>query len=229
MFALRAKVKLSLAPQQVAGIWTEGGTAALETSLGSALPHQPWQCVTLPTGTWIAAPTANHQQRWWWIAGDAQLESAGFALQPVLRQGHSQTWQAADLAAGIPWVGGSTQELFTPQMVNLDLIGGINFTKGCYPGQEVVARSHYRGALKRRMAYGVIPKEDGTQIVPGMDVFSLNQPGQPCGRVVDVAQDGVTAILFETMLSTLREDVLRLGSSEGPSIQLCSLPYAYSA
>ena len=53
-----------------------------------------------------------------------------------------------------PWIGAATQDLFIPQTVNLELIQGVSFTKGCYPGQEVVARSHYRGTVKRRMAYG---------------------------------------------------------------------------
>ena len=82
--------------------------------------------------------------------------AAGRRLRPggALTRTDADAWRAADLAAGIPWIGAATQDLFIPQTVNLELIQGVSFTKGCYPGQEVVARSHYRGTVKRRMAYG---------------------------------------------------------------------------
>lgn len=60
-------------------------------------------------------------------------------------------WRSTMIAAGLPWISEATAEAFVPQMVNLDLLGGLNFRKGCYPGQEIVARTHYRGILKRRM------------------------------------------------------------------------------
>src|SRR3546814_3190939 len=99
-------------------------------------------------------------QRWWLITDESDPA-------PSLPAGNTARWQADDIAAGLPWVQAATQDLFIPQTLNLDLIDGVSFTKGCYPGQEVVARSHYRGTVKRRTAYGVV--QDG----PDIDVDAL--------------------------------------------------------
>ncbi|CAM3405093.1 Aminomethyltransferase folate-binding domain-containing protein [Bordetella sputigena] len=223
MFVLRAKVTLSATPAHVAGVWTEGDPAALEAAAGGALPRQSWRRAELASGTWIAAPSA-HGLRWWWIATEEQRHTSP-ALRDVLAAGGAQHWRADELAAGLPWVGTPTQDLFIPQMVNLDLIGGVSFTKGCYPGQEVVARSHYRGTVKRRMAYGVVAGQAGSAIAPGADVYDARDAGEPCGRVVDAAGEPDAAVLFETTLSSLSAGDLRLGSADGPAIQVRPLPY----
>lgn len=227
MFVLRAKVKLAAAPLHVAGVWDAADTAALAAAAGGALPQRPWQRTELPTGTWIAAPAAQGS-RWWWIATDEQLESTSAAMNAALRLGKPDAWQAGDLAAGLPWVGALTQDMFIPQTVNLDLVGGVSFTKGCYPGQEVVARSHYRGTVKRRMAYGIVPGQAAPSIVPGADVYDAGQPGEPCGRVVDAAGTPDAAILFETTITSLSGaelPELHLGAVDGPRIALHPLPY----
>lgn len=224
MFVLRAKAKLSLGTALHAfGVRaTVKQVEALHAAAGGALPDQPWQRVDLPTGTWIAAPSAAGP-RWWWIASDAQLE-ASQDLAKLLGRGDAQDWQAADLAAGLPWIASLTQDLFIPQTVNLELAGGVSFTKGCYPGQEVVARSHYRGTVKRRMAYGRLEETDAVA-QPGVDVYDAKDAHEPTGRVVDAAGD---ALLFETTLASLPEGDLRLGSAEGPRIRVLPLPYALS-
>lgn len=228
MFVLRAKVKLALASLHVAGVWDVTDPAALAAAAGGPLPQAPWQRVDLPTGTWIAAPSVQGN-RWWWIASDAQLdelEDPASAMLAGLRLGDPGTWHAADLAAGVPWVGLLTQDMFIPQTLNLDLIGGVSFTKGCYPGQEVVARSHYRGTVKRRMAYGVIPGHSADSIAAGVDVYDPTQPGEPCGRIVDAAGATDAAVLFETTLTSLAGSTLRLGALDGPAIELRPLPYS---
>ena len=223
MFVLRAKAKLAPAPLHVAGVQCAAGQLdALQAAACGALPVAPWQRADLPTGTWIAAPVgaAAAGPRWWWIASDAQLEGSQ-SLAQFLGQGDAQAWQAADLAAGLPWVGSLTQDMFIPQTVNLDLAGGVSFTKGCYPGQEVVARSHYRGTVKRRMAYGQLT-DAGAAAQPGADVYDTAHPHEPSGRVIDAAGP---ALLFETTLSSLPEGDLRVGAVDGPRIQVLPLPY----
>jgi folate-binding protein YgfZ len=224
MFVLRAKAKLSSsAVLHAFGVQAAAEqVAALQSAAGGALPDQPWQRVDLPTGTWIAAPTAA-SPRWWWIASDAQLE-ASRDLAKLLGRGDAQEWQAADLAAGLPWIASLTQDLFIPQTVNLELAGGVSFTKGCYPGQEVVARSHYRGTVKRRMAYGRLEETD-TAAHPGVDVYDAKNAHEATGRVVDAAGG---ALLFETTLASLPEGDLRLGAADGPRIRVLPLPYALS-
>jgi folate-binding protein YgfZ len=223
MFVLRAKVKLSLSTLNVAGIWTDADSPELAACAGGALPQQAWQRADLSSGTWIAAPAAKGK-RWWWIATDAQRDGA-LDLARQLQVGDAAAWHAGDLAAGVPWVGALTQDVFIPQTVNLDLIGGVSFTKGCYPGQEVVARSHYRGTVKRRMAYGIVAGTAAADIQPGTDVYDQDQPGEPCGRVVDAAGTGDAAILFEITLASLPDASLHWGAPDGPRIKLQALPY----
>lgn len=227
MFVLRAKVKLAPAPLQVAGVQATPEQAAALEAVAGALPRATWQRADLPSGTWIVAPSADDRLRWWWIASDAQLEQSA-ALVPALGLAPAASWQAAELAAGIPWIAAATQDVFIPQTVNLDLIQGVSFTKGCYPGQEVVARSHYRGTVKRRMAFGTVA--DATlqgRALTGVDVFDAAQPGEAIGRVVQAASNqGVVSVLFETTLAALPDGDLRLASVDGPRIATAPLPYS---
>ena len=231
MFVLRAKVKLAPAPLQVAGVWLDASRPdaaeaadALAQAAGGPLPREAWGRAELPTGTWIALP-ATAGLHWWWVASDAQREAAS-SLRALLQPAATDTWREAELAAGLPWVGAATQDLFIPQTLNLDLIGAVSFTKGCYPGQEVVARSHYRGKVKRRMAFGRVAGRAAEAIAPGTDVYDPTQPNEPCGRVLDAAGAPDAALLFETTLSALASDTLRLGALDGPEIQPHPLPYA---
>ena len=76
----------------------------------------------------------------------------------------------------------ATQDQFVPQMVNFELVGAVDFQKGCYPGQEIVARAQYRGAVKRRMV-----RLRGAALQPGQEIYSDDAPGQPSGTVVNSA------------------------------------------
>jgi len=223
MFVLRAKARLALAPTQAAGVWLEASDAtALEAAAGGALPRAPWQRADLPSGTWIAAPGADAGLRWWWIAG--REPAVDDALGAVLSPGAASRWHADDLAAGLPWVGAATQDLFIPQTVNLDLVGGVSFTKGCYPGQEIVARAHYRGTVKRRMAFGWSPVQEPPPA--GSDVYDAREPGSPCGRVIDAATGGDrSAVLFETTFDVLDAGELHIQAPDGPALAPAGLPY----
>lgn len=232
MFVLRAKVSFSTPLHYACGVIApRESLSELENAIGGTLPQQPWQRVEHACGTWIAAPSAAPEQlRWWWITSDAHLANAGTALSKVLTRGaaESAVWRSADLAAGLPWIGLANQDTFIPQTVNLDLIGAVNFTKGCYPGQEIVARSHYRGTVKRRMAYGLVQEysTEAADALVGKDIYDAGQPTEPCGRVIDVAQSENLTVLFEIALSALPDGDLRLGSGDGPRIRVLPLPYA---
>ena len=111
--------------------------------------------------------------------GGAGVEGVGAA--PVdLPELNLDTWSGLEASSGVARVTAATAEQFVPQMVNLELVGGVNFQKGCYPGQEVVARSQYRGTLKRR-AQVVLA---GAALQAGQEVFHDADPGQPAGMVV---------------------------------------------
>jgi folate-binding Fe-S cluster repair protein YgfZ len=108
-------------------------------------------------------------------------------------------------------------------MVNLELVGGVSFQKGCYPGQEVVARSQYRGTLKRRAARVVAD----VPLAPGQEIFHGSDPGQPAGLVVNAGSaHGRHTALVELKLAALDEGTLHLGAPDGPVLRVGALPYA---
>jgi folate-binding protein YgfZ len=155
------------------------------------------------------------------VAGDAQHEAHDGALAAVSAPASLDAWRAADIHAGLPWIEAGLQDTVIPQTVNFDLIGGVNFRKGCYPGQEIVARSHYLGKVKRR---AVVGHSTGDVPAAGTDVYLAGDP-QPNGRVINAAAiPGGVALLFETTLAST-DTPLHVGSADGPPIALQSLPY----
>ena len=134
-------------------------------------------------------------------------------------------WRWADIQAGLPLITAATQDRFVPQMVNLEALGGVDFKKGCYPGQEVVARSQYLGKLKRRMALASLAPEFGVP-APGSDLWGT-ATHEPAGVVVDAERgpDGRIALLVELPLALFESDALHAGTSDGPALQLHPLPY----
>jgi folate-binding protein YgfZ len=131
----------------------------------------------------------------------AQVAEVWPALIRVLRPLSSACWRWSEVLTGQPRITPRTSEHFVPQMVNLDLIGGVSFKKGCYPGQEVVARSHYLGKLKRRMFAGTLAA-DSPLPAPGDDVIA-GSGSDPCGEVVLAAQapGGGVVVLFESQIA----------------------------
>jgi folate-binding protein YgfZ len=213
MFVLRAKCKLDDASAEVP-LWGLAGNVA-------GLPAAPWQRATLAGGDLIRL----HDGR---DAGGTAVPRALFAgaEPPVPPTLAAERWRWLEATSGVARIVGATVEQFVPQMVNLELVGGVDFGKGCYPGQEVVARSQYRGTLKRR---GFLLEGDAP-MVPGQEVFHAADPGQPAGMVVlGGSQAGRHAALVELKLAALEGDAggsLRLGSADGPPLRVGALPYA---
>lgn len=225
MFVLRAKVKLGLVPLKIHGAIPasplSSGHAAQQASgsgvqIGFPPPAAPWTVVHDTHGSWICAPAAEGGARWWLISGSQVL--------PESSAGHGSPWHVADISAGLPWVQAATQDVFIPQTLNLDLIDGVSFSKGCYPGQEVVARSHYRGTVKRRMVHAVAEAASGIDAaaLAGVDTFDGNRPDAPCGRIVNAATDpdGALHVLMEVQLADLDTADFRLESAAGPALQV---------
>ena len=139
----------------------------------------------------------------------------------------AELWRLLDIEAGIPAVYPATVEAFVPQMLNLHLLGGISFQKGCYTGQEIVARTQYLGKLKRRMYRARL--DHPTPPRPGEGLFSPEAgPSQNPGQVVDAAPhpDGGYALLVVALIDYAESGTLRLGAADGPALRLESLPYA---
>jgi folate-binding protein YgfZ len=152
-------------------------------------------------------------------SGDAGLA----ALREKTRPGRPEDWTLALIHAGIPTIVAATQEEFVPQMANFDLIGGVSFRKGCYTGQEIVARTQYRGILKKRMAVAHV---DGATPSPGQSVYSAAFGDQSAGTVANVAPapEGGYDFLVVAQIEGLRAGNLRLGSPDGAPIAIRSHP-----
>ena len=136
-------------------------------------------------------------------------------------------WRWLEVGSGVPLIEAATVDQFVPQMVNLELIGGVDFQKGCYPGQEVVARSQYRGTLKRRMFLFDVPAEARA----GQEIFHSADPGQPAGLVANAAPapNGGARLLAEVKLAALDGGSLHLGATDGPLLVRRELPYTVPA
>lgn len=236
MFVLRSKVALSATDIGVVGVSAPvKDRDAFASKLNHALPDTPWQTVHAMTGTWIAAPSADASiRRWWWVAGPQQQDACEL-FGAIWTDSEASIWESIDIQTGLPWIEASTQDIFIPQTLNLDLIGGVSFTKGCYPGQEIVARSHYRGTVKKRMALGMLKStiQSATDMAlkPGMDIFDGPQSDQPCGRLINVAsiQTGESIeqwVLFETSFEAYDHQQLKVVSGDGPAIETVPLPYS---
>ena len=134
-------------------------------------------------------------------------------------------WRGLDIATGIPLITASTAEQFVPQMVNFELISGVSFKKGCYPGQEIVARTHYLGKIKRRMYRAHV---DAGQVAVGASVYAAETGDQSCGNVVITAPSaqGGTDLLLVSQSSCVAAGNIHLGEPAGPIPKILPLPYA---
>ena len=141
----------------------------------------------------------------------------------------AEVWSLLDIQAGLPVILPQTVESFVPQMVNLELINGVSFTKGCYPGQEIVARMQYLGKLKKRMYRAHI---DCTDIIqPGDALFSGSSDNtQSIGNIVNASRSpsGGYDVLAVIQITEVEQGQIRLGSKNGSILEINELPYSLS-
>ena len=232
MFVLRSKVTLGISTDLVVhGVRAcTTDMAALSQQAGGNLPASVWSSACLRSGLWIRIPSATEDSvRFLLLAKSEQIQSV---LDNLGDRAHllqdRELWRAQDIQAGLAWIEAATQDMFIAQTLNLDLVGAVSFTKGCYPGQEVVARAHYRGTIKRRMHLARIDRVT-PDVKAGSDVFDPNEPDNPVGRLIQVAvgSDGNTPtwVLFEAPFNCLEGDPLRAASASGPPMVMQPLPY----
>jgi len=225
MFVLRTKAKLNNASDDYVALGLAG--EAVPSALAQwfpALPAAPFSKTDTEAGTLIRLPDAFGLPRYQWIATVDAAQNAWPVLTKVLPPAGTHAWRLTEIHAGIPQITQPTQEQFVPQMVNFELIGGVNFKKGCYPGQEIVARSQYLGKLKRRMMLASLDAQD---VKAGTEVFSSADPEQPCGLIVNAERNhqGGTDCLVEVKVAAMDDGSIHLGSVQGPILRFSSLPY----
>jgi len=218
MFVLRAKVKLTDATQefQLLGLAADAVAQALGSAASTNTLTTPWQRLSADGADVLTLYPALGQPRALWIAPHDVAVPAAPALSAAL-------WQVGEVMSGIAWVEQATFEAFVPQMLNYESVDGVNFKKGCYPGQEVVARSQFRGTLKRR---AFIVQSD-VAMSAGQEVFSSQDANQPCGLIAQAAHDGTQHVaIAELQLSATENSRLHLGTADGTALTLLPLPYA---
>lgn len=224
-YMLMAKVKLEEASDLLArfGLSGPGAAARLQAAWG-VLPAEADE-VTSRDGVTVIR-VAGAQARFEVHGAPELLRDLWQALRPHTRPVGADGWGLLDLRAGIPTVYAATVEAFVPQMVNLQRVGGVSFRKGCYPGQEVVARMQYLGHLKRRMYLAHVATAE--RPAPGAELFSpQSESGQGAGRVVDArpAPGGGFDLLAVVQIECAEGGTVHLERADGPPLAFRDLPY----
>lgn len=223
MYVLRSKVKLADASGDTVLIGVSGAElATVLAAAGLEVPVAPMK-QTLGDGVrCIRLDTRN-------AALVVDAEHAAAVYDKLLASGATRAgtaaWQLAMIRAGLPLITAATQEEFVAQMLNFELIGGVSFNKGCYPGQEIVARMQYLGKLKKRMYR--VRVAGGEAPAVGMDLFAADFGDQSIGKLVNVviAPDGGHEALAVMQTSSAAGGGVRLGSPQGTPIEFLDLPY----
>jgi folate-binding protein YgfZ len=210
MFVLRSKCRLTdeRASLPLSGLW---GAAARARAAGL----EPWGWRTDEDGArTLRLPDAADTPR-------AIVIGAGDAI--AAPDAPLDVWRWLEVESAIPLIEAATVDRFVPQMVNYEAVGGVDFKKGCYPGQEVVARSQYRGTIKRRMQRF----DAAVPLAPADELFHDADPGQPAGLVVNAAArpSGGWSALVEVKLAALDSGALHARAPDGPPLERRSLPY----
>lgn len=222
MFVMRAKVKVTDATAEFACLGVAGKQAAqkLKLLIGPAPDSAMQSCVIdsvrvikLDADRFLLLAKLPAQTLW------DKLKSP---FQPV----GADAWNLLDIRAGIAWITPATQEQFVAQMTNYELIGGVDFKKGCYPGQEIVARTQYLGKLKRRM-YRV---HVDSALTAGDELFSRDFEGQASGMIVNAAPSptGGFDALAVIQIDSAKTQTLHAQSIDGPALKILDLPYSVS-
>jgi tRNA-modifying protein YgfZ len=235
MFVLRSKVSFvdHMNDTAIYGLW---GSVAADVQVGAVmqLPELPGATLMRTHDCPVLGPRA------WLLVNDAQAAAADAWLNNISQRPEA-AWRFSEIQSGLPWVWKPTAEAFVPQMVNLELVDGVSFTKGCYPGQEVVARSQYLGKLKRRTF-----RADVTLNQPNSDLKANDWIGQDVflsgaavGRVVDAAQrfndqgqpQPGLSMLIECSQDDWSKGGIELGGPEnqiGHALVAAHLPYEFT-
>jgi tRNA-modifying protein YgfZ len=158
------------------------------------------------------------QSRYIIIFDNEQAESIRETLTEQLADTDSSMWKGLDIRTGIPWLTQETAEKFLPQMLNMDLMGALDYQKGCYPGQEVIARLHYRGELKRKLYLATCTSKEMPE--PGTSIVSSDKS---VGTVIQAQTDVETTYLLAVIDNASIRDNLFLYNTDGPRLTVSSL------
>lgn len=217
MFVLRSKVKIADVSESFARLGITGEDAPSQIMARWGETPAPMRCTEKDGSVCIALD--EHR-----FVAIVARSSADPWLDGLEKRASRDEWDWAVIQSGVPIIVAATQEAFVPQMANLDLVGAVSFKKGCYPGQEIVARTQYRGTLKRRMALVHVAGLERPQ--PGQSVYSEMFGDQAAGTIVNGAPSptgGFDALVVAQVESLQRED-LRWNAPDGPRMEILQQP-----
>ena len=226
MYVLRSKVKVADAGTQweIAGLSGAGAAARVGQMFG-AVPQSDHELISSPDAVVIRLQESRYEILVPRADAPASLQKLKKGTEPAA-PGH---WEWLDIRAGIPTITSATQDQFVPQMLNMELIGGLSFAKGCYPGQEIVARMHFLGRLKQRMCLANLAPEPAATAgpQPGDKLYSADLGGQSSGTVVNAARapEGGYDMLAVIQISSAQSQAVHWKSLDGPRLNLVPLPY----
>ena len=223
MYVMRSKVEIKDVSETIVKIGINGpDSVVLLSPLFAQLPTQPYELVSLENGAILKLPSIDGHSRFQIFTNPNQAEILFNALKSICQLAGKPCWDWLDIQMGIPDISLKTQEQFVPQMLNLDILGAINFKKGCYTGQEIVARTHYLGTVKRRTYLAEIV----TQLTPQAGDKVLNATHNEIGQIVRAAPN--VAGYFDALIE-LRIEAKEAGNLNfnGIGIKIKDLPYSF--
>ena len=223
MFILRAKVNITDCSNQ----WVRLGIAGKEVCkrvqevMDISLEECSQLCIAHTSDASILCHAPNRIEL---ITAEASARKVWQLLSKDARPAGAGCWNWLEINAGTPVITIETQEQFLPQMINLDLIGGVSFKKGCYPGQEIVARTQHLGQLKRRMYLAKVETND--PVLAGDVVFGTDTEAQSCGKIVNAAASpqGGFDVLAVIQISSVNAGKLYLKYPGGYELHIRCLP-----
>lgn len=181
MYIMRSDVQLHNMTNELCLIGVNAQTA-------DTLPSMPKTALAVTQNKQICIKVPLHSNRYLIIASPSQAISQWADLTKTgFMPCHSNTWTEQDISAGIPWLTLETSEVYTPQMLNIDKLGGISFNKGCYTGQEIIARTHYLGKAKRELFLGYC---DITAEIDSQTQIIANNSEQTIGKILSLIANG---------------------------------------
>lgn len=227
MFVLRAQVTMEDASDALVRIGVSGPNAEkrIHEAVGP-IPSEPNQVSQVKGITVVRLPGFNKIDRFE-IHGELDaMQQVWNDLNVDAAPVGADVWKLLEVMALQPTVYQATKEAFVPQMANLERVNGVSFTKGCYTGQEIVARMQYLGQLKRRMYPAYVKTASGQSIQPGDKLFVAGKE-QATGEVVEAAPhpDDGYALSGVMRIAAYEEGDVRLGAPDGPALQFLDLPY----
>jgi len=163
------------------------------------------------------------QSRYIIVTDIQQAESIRESLTEQLTESDSSVWKGLDIQTGIPWLTLETAEKFLPQMLNLDLMEALDYQKGCYPGQEIIARLHYRGELKRNLYLATCTSKETPKKITPVAGTSIVSSDKSVGTVIQTQTDVKTTYLLAVIDNDSIQDNLFLYNTDGPQLTVSSL------